>query len=199
MIKDPVQIRLSGSGGQGLITAGVILAEAALLDGRNVVQTQTYGPEARLGSSKAEVILSHGAIAYPQVTVPDVLLCLSSEAARKYTPQVHENTIVILDADCVDAAIGAAGKTARHGHIMRFPITKTAEAAGGKVVANVVALSVMNEICELVTSDNLREAVRTRVPERFRSLNERALEAGRQLAADDRGMVTAAMAEGRRI
>src|SRR5271167_4302633 len=98
-MNDPVQVRFSGAGGQGLITAGIILAEAAMLDGLNVVQTQTYGPEARLGSSRAEVIISKTMIAYPEVTVPDVLLCMSTEAAKKFLPKVHAETLVVLDSN----------------------------------------------------------------------------------------------------
>jgi 2-oxoglutarate ferredoxin oxidoreductase subunit gamma len=124
-----VQVRLSGAGGQGLITAGVILAEAAMIDGRNVVQTQTYGPEARLGSSKAEVIISSGVIAYPEVTVPDVLVCLSAEAARKYGQRVGPQTIVVFDS-AMSWDIDSPGKVA--------PITQTALAVGTKVVANTV-------------------------------------------------------------
>lgn len=175
-MKDPCQIRLGGSGGQGLITAGVILAEAGQLDGKNVVQTQTYGPEARLGSSKAEVILSAGRIGYPQVTIPDVLLCMSQEAARKYMPQVHPSTLVILDSTNIGPEV--TGK----GQVHRMAITETAVAVGSKVVANAVALGAMNELAGLVTPENLREAVLARVPERFRDLNARAIEAGAKLA-----------------
>jgi 2-oxoglutarate ferredoxin oxidoreductase subunit gamma len=170
----PIQVRLSGSGGQGLITAGVILAEAALLDGRNVVQTQTYGPEARLGSSRAEVIISSGHIAYPEVTTPDVLLCLSQDAARKFGSHVHAETLVIFDST-IPADIPARGK------IHRLPIIEAATETGSKVVANTVALWVMNELAHLVSPDSLKKAITARVPERFRPLNLRAMEAGDRL------------------
>ena len=119
-----VQVRLSGAGGQGLITAGVILAEAAMLDGRNVVQTQTYGPEARLGSSKAEVIISSGVIAYPEVTSPDVLICLSADAARKYGPRVRPDTLVIFDSTNIPESVTTPGR------VVRAPITQTAITVG---------------------------------------------------------------------
>lgn len=175
-MNDPVQVRLSGSGGQGLITGGVILAEAAMLDGLNVVQTQTYGPEARLGSSRAEVIISKGIIAYPEVTVPDVLLCMSAEAARKYMPKVHPATIVVLDSTNIGSDVTGRGK------IHRLPMTETAVATGSKMVANTVALWVMNELAGLVSPDSLRRAISTRVPERFRALNEKAMHAAETLA-----------------
>lgn len=172
---DPIQVRLSGAGGQGLITAGVILAEAAMLDGKNVVQTQTYGPEARLGSSRAEVIISSGRIAYPQVTTPDVLVCLSTEAAQKYLRHVGPETVVILDSTGVNPAVSGGGR------IHRLPITETAVGAGSRVVANTVALCAMNELAGVVSRESLRRAIVARVPERFRALNEKAIDAGEQL------------------
>ncbi|HWA84234.1 MAG TPA: 2-oxoacid:acceptor oxidoreductase family protein, partial [Fimbriimonadaceae bacterium] len=103
-MSQPIQIRLTGAGGQGLITAGVILAEAAVLDGRYVVQTQSYGPEARLGSSKAEVIISDDPIANPQVKTPDVLICLSEESVAKYGGECHSDTLVVLDSTNIEKA-----------------------------------------------------------------------------------------------
>lgn len=176
--KDPVQIRFSGAGGQGLITAGVILAEAAMMDGRNVVQTQTYGPEARLGSSRAEVIISKGAIAYPEVTQPDVLLCMSAEAAKKYASKVRPDTIVILDSTNIGPELGGPGR------VFRLPITEAAVDVGTRVVANAVALCVLNEISPVVSRESLAAAIAARVPSKFRDLNQRAGEAGQRLAAE---------------
>jgi 2-oxoglutarate ferredoxin oxidoreductase subunit gamma len=176
-LRDPVQVRFSGSGGQGLITAGVILAEAAMLDGKNAVQTQTYGPEARLGSSRSEVIISNATIAYPEVTVPDVLLCMSVEAARKYVPKVHADTLVILDSTNIGTDIASGGR------VFRLPLTQTAVSTGSKVVANTIALAAMNEIAGVVSRESLRAAILARVPARFRELNEKAIAAGEEVAA----------------
>jgi 2-oxoglutarate ferredoxin oxidoreductase subunit gamma len=179
-LPDPLHVRLSGAGGQGAVTAGIILAEAAMLDGRNVVQTQSYGPEARLGASKAEVIISSGKVAYPEVQVPDVLLCLSQDAFNRYASKVGEDTLIIINSTNVRLPNGAAGNAAR---TLAFPITETAIAAGGVVVVNVVALGLLNALLNIVSPQHLREAVLKRVPERYRELNERALEAGWQLAS----------------
>ena len=79
------EIRLAGEGGQGMILAGIILAEAAAMyDDKYAVQTQSYGPEARGGASKAEVIIDSGEIDYPEVINADVLVALSQEACDKY-------------------------------------------------------------------------------------------------------------------
>lgn len=173
-----IQIRLSGAGGQGLITAGVILAEAAVLDGKYVVQTQSYGPEARLGSSKAEVIISDEPIANPQVTTPDVLICLSEDAAAKYGNETSDATKIVIDTSNIDKF------TAKHGTVIRAPITDTAIAAGGKMAANVVALGIVNRITHSVSPQSLKEAVANRVPAKFKELNLRALEAADRLAAE---------------
>jgi 2-oxoglutarate ferredoxin oxidoreductase subunit gamma len=175
-MKDPVQVRFSGAGGQGMITAGVILAEAAMLDGKNAVQTQTYGPEARLGSSRSEVIISSRTIAYPEVTTPDVLLCLSQEAARRYISRVGPGTVVILDSSNVGPETTGPGLT------HRLPITAAAVELGSKVVANTVGLWAANVLAGLVSPESLREAITRRVPERFRQLNILAMEAGENLA-----------------
>lgn len=170
------ELRLSGAGGQGLITAGVILAEAAVLEGMNVVQTQSYGPEARLGASRAEVILSREEIAYPQVTRPDILLCLSQDAFERYSPDVKPDGLIVVDATNVEMQTPSVAA-----EIYAYPITTTAVELGSKVVANVVALGALCALTDVVSAEHLEEAVLKRVPERFRDLNARALEAGQAL------------------
>lgn len=96
-----IEIRLGGSGGQGLILAGIILAEAAILDGKNSVQSQSYGPEARGGSSKVEVIISNEYITYPKVLKPDILLTLASSAYLCYKNDMKENGIIIIDESII--------------------------------------------------------------------------------------------------
>ena len=91
------KIRLSGEGGQGIILAGVILAEAAIYDGFNAIQSQSYGPEARGGASKAEVIISDEEINYPKIKVPEILLILSKEAYKKYFKDISKNGIIVVD------------------------------------------------------------------------------------------------------
>ena len=99
---DRIEIRLAGEGGQGMILAGIILAEAAAIyDGKNAVQTQSYGPEARGGASKAEVIISEDKIDFPEVISADVLLVLSQEACDKYASNLKKTGVLIVDADQV--------------------------------------------------------------------------------------------------
>lgn len=163
-MSDPLQIRLSGAGGQGLITAGVILAEAALRDGKEVVQTQMYDPSARLGASRSEVIISDHEIAYPEVTDLGLLLCMSQEALEKYGPQASADTRILVDASTTDFDPSEYENPER---IHEVPITEVAKELGNKVVANVVALGVLNAREQIVDPESLRAAVRRRVPERF--------------------------------
>lgn len=179
-MRDSVEIRLSGAGGQGLITAGVILAEAALREGKEVVQTQMYGPSARLGASRSEVIISDHEIAYPEVTDLDLLLCMSQEAFEKYAPQTSADTRILVDATRVrfDPA-----EYDHLSHVWERPITEAAEELGNTVVANVVALGVLNGKEQIVDAESLRAAVQRRVPDRFQALNEKALDKGQEMAA----------------
>ena len=127
--------RFSGTGGQGLITAGIILAEAALLDDKLAVQSQSYGPEARGGSSKAEAIISDEPIHFGRVICPNTLLVMSQEAANKYTADCDASTTVITDTLFVHEVPGTYGKR------VDLPITHTANTVCGKTLfANIVAL-----------------------------------------------------------
>lgn len=173
---DPVQVQLSGSGGQGLILAGIILAAAAIGDGYHVIQTQSYGPEARGGSSVAEVIIGSDPIDYPHVERTDILLALTQEASNKYAPKVSEKALVILDAQLVKTVPGTRAK------VIRLPIVHTARNEIGKeMVANIVALGALNGASGLVSWPSLEEAVMERVPPEFYELNKKALAAGRAL------------------
>lgn len=185
LMSDPLQIRLSGAGGQGLITAGVILAEAALRDGKEVVQTQMYGPSARLGASRSEVIISETSIAYPEVTSLDLLLCMSQEAFDKYAPRTSADTRIVVDASSVTVDRSAYANPDR---IEELPLTNVAREVGNKIVANVVALGALDASEQIVEPKNLLAAVRQRVPERFLALNEEALAAGERIASRTAGV-----------
>ena len=97
MTSDAIGVRLAGRGGQGVMLAGFLLAQAAMTDGMHVVQTQSYGPEARLGAAKSDVILSRSEIAYPEVIKPDVFLCLSHDAFVAYSSTVSDEATSIID------------------------------------------------------------------------------------------------------
>ena len=117
------ELRLSGTGGQGLILAGIILAEAALLDGKLAIQSQSYGPEARGGSSKSEVMISEEAIHFPKVTEPNLLLAMSQEAANKYSTDLSPESILVTDSLFVSKLPAHTGK------VYELPITHSAKSS----------------------------------------------------------------------
>lgn len=168
-----LRVRLSGRGGQGLILAGLVLAEAGSREGLHVVQTQSYGPEARLGASKSDVILSREDIAFPGVTEPDVLLCLSRDAFSKYGATAAAGGLRLVDRQ-VAAEIPV-------GDALVLPLVDTAQSIGDVIVTNVVALGALVALSGAVSRSSLRDALRGRVKPQLVDLNERALAAGWEL------------------
>ena len=174
-----VEFRLSGSGGQGLLLAGIVLAEAAILDDKNAVQTQSYGPEARGGASKAEVVISDEDIDYPKAIDPDYLLALTAESYRTYGPAMGAaggRGLIILDSS-VPLSADIAART------VSVPILETArDKLGKKVVANIVALGLLGGLSKAASRMSLEAAVKSRVPKGTEELNLAALGAGFELA-----------------
>ena len=168
---DRTEIRLAGEGGQGMILAGIILAEAACIyANKNAVQTQSYGPEARGGASKAEVVISSGEIDHPEVLQADVLVTLSQEAYKKFSKDVKPDGLLIVDADKVENASEKA---------IKIPITKLAmETTGRQITANTVALGVLVGLTGVVSRESLEKAVTARAPRGTEEINRKALEAG---------------------
>lgn len=172
------EIRLTGSGGQGLILAGIILAEAAISEGLNAIQTQSYGPEARGGASKAEVIISSEEIDFPKVDQADIILALTQAAAGSYLNTVKADGTAIVDASVTIPEGLVAGR------VLHVPIIDTAKKALGKsIVANIVALGFIAEYSGLVTREAVERAVLSRVPKGTEDLNRNALNEGYKLAA----------------
>lgn len=173
------ELRLSGSGGQGLITGGIILAEAALLDGLNVVQSQSYGPEARGGASKSEVIISKDEISFPKVINCDILLSLTQLSCDKYLQGLKSGGILIID--------NSVSIPQREDLIIyQVPIIDTARNKLKKtMVANIVALGVIYSVSDIVTRESLEKAVLARVPKGTEELNKAALNEGFKLVKSE--------------
>ncbi len=165
------EIRLAGTGGQGAILAGILLADAAIRDGKQVTQTQSYGPEARGGASRSEVVISNTEIYYPKVIQAHITLCMSQEACDRYGSQMYPNGLLILDADNVTRA-----PTTR---AIRVPMSTLAqEVTGRAIVANVVGLGVLVGLTGIVSREAIEAAVQDRVPKGTEKINLKALAAG---------------------
>ena len=171
--RDFVEVRFGGSGGQGVILMGVILAMAATLDHRRVVQTESYGPEARGGYSRSDVIISNEAIDYPELDQADLLVALSPLAASQYISALRKNGIFIYDSKRITEPPAFEGTT------FAAPFTKMALAETGRQqTTNILTLGAVAKITGLVSVESLRKAVMDRVPAGTEELNSRALDLG---------------------
>jgi 2-oxoglutarate ferredoxin oxidoreductase subunit gamma len=172
------EVRFSGSGGQGIILAATILTDAAARAGWEVANTQSYGPEARGGASKAEVVISEEEIDYPEATTPDVTLCLSQAAFDRYAHETRPDGLVMYDSGLVVASALAGAR------LVGAPFTELAQRKLGKmVVSNIVALGALSGYLERIPLEAVEAAVARRVPAKFRELNTRALAEGREAFA----------------
>ena len=173
------EIRLGGSGGQGIILMGIILAEAiGIYNGKFVAQTQSYGPEARGGSSKSEVIVSSGEIDYPKAMKPDLLLVMNQKSCDEFYPDLKPEGILIVDSTFVTQVPTPKA--------YRIPFTRIArEKFKREVVANIIALGALSQLTPIVSPKAIESAVLARVPKGTEKLNRDALKAG--MAAAKRG------------
>ncbi len=171
-----IKMRLTGSGGQGLILAGIIMAEAAILDGNNAVQTQSYGPEARGGASKAEVIISGSDIDFPKVEIPNILLCLTQLSLTKYGHELEGDGFLVID-DSLEL-----DESEINCKVVKAPILSTAsQELKSPIVANIVAIGLLSEITGAISKESLLECILSRVPKGTEELNTKALERGMEL------------------
>ena len=160
-------LRLTGSGGQGVILASVILAEAAVIAGKYTAQSQSYGPEARGGSCKAECIISDNEIGFTKIVHPTFLMALTQKALEQYA---------IDDSLTVPESLS-------QNKVCALPILRTAKEEVGKAMtANIVAVGVINALLGIVDEEHIKEAVLLHIPKGTEELNQKALLAGERLA-----------------
>ena len=172
-----LEIRLSGTGGQGLILAAKMLADAQASEGRHVAQSQSYEPTSRGGLSLSDLVSGDGPLAYPLVTGLDLVVILAQEAVPASDGLVGADTLVLVDQDQVTATPPAAT------NVHQLPLTRTARRLGSPRVANVVSLGALAELHPVCDHQSLEAAVERHTPARFRRLNLVALSEGRSLPA----------------
>ena len=172
------EIRLSGTGGQGVILAGIILAEAAgIHEGKYVAHTQSYGPEARGGASRSDIVISDEKIDYPKVLKPNLLLAMSQSAFDDYYRDIKEGGYLIIDSTYVTHAPVPK--------VYRIPFTKIAQTRFDKpLIANIIALAVIAEISGIVPPEAVKESILSRIPPEARDINEKAFEEGLKIIED---------------
>lgn len=171
------RIVFSGSGGQGVITAAIILAEAAVLhEGLNAVQTQAYGAAARGGATRSDVIISDETINYPKVVQPNVLVCLTQEAYNAFSPIIRPGGLLITDRRFV--------KTQRKVDAIQWelPIYETVMNTIGKpIVFNICMLGVIVGMTNMMKPGSVLKVLEERIPPGFLDLNRKAFNLGLEL------------------
>ena len=172
------QLRLSGSGGQGVITAAILLAEAAVAEGKEAAQSQSYGPEARGGACKAETLISDDPIGFTKVQQPTFLMALTQKALDTYTRALPENCLVLVDE-------GLTVPENLNGHrVLRLPILRTAkETVGRAQTANVLAVGCINALLGITDMETLKKAASLHIPRGTEEINLKALAVGVKLAS----------------
>ena len=177
------EFRLCGFGGQGIITAGIILGSAVTVHaGLNAVQTQSYGPEARGGASKSEVVISDQEIGYPGISIPDALLVMSQQAWEKYHHDINDKTKIIIDPDLVDT--GTFGQEFK-GKIYFARATKKASELGNRIVANIIMLGALCATTRVISEELMEKAVLESVPKKYLELNRRAFQEGFKMGKEE--------------
>jgi 2-oxoglutarate ferredoxin oxidoreductase subunit gamma len=178
------EIRIAGFGGQGIILAGIVIGKAAALyDGLHAVQTQSYGPEARGGASRTEIIISDDEIDYPKVQKPDILVAMSHEALIKYLDDLKDEGILIIDPDLIMEEEILPFVREHKIKLYQAPATRTAEEEIGlRIVANIVMIGAITGFTQVITEEAARNAIRVSVPPGTEEKNLSAFEAGIKLA-----------------
>jgi 2-oxoglutarate ferredoxin oxidoreductase subunit gamma len=172
------RIVFSGSGGQGVITAAIILAEAAaLFENLNAVQTQSYGPEARGGDTRADVIISKVPIRHPKVINPHILICLTQAAYNKNADIVRPGGLMLTDKKYVKVDHNV---DARQVELDMYQAVM--EKIGKSIVFNICMLGALIELTGLVKPDSILAVLKEKIGPDFMTMNQEALGTGIQLA-----------------
>jgi len=169
-----VEVRLTGFGGQGIVLSGIILARAAMYNKKGVVQTQSYGPEARGGACRSEVVISDEAIHYPLVEEADILIAMSQEALDKHINSIKKGGMLIIDSDTISRLPEKSEIK-----VNKVPATGIASEKLGKgIVANIVMLGALTNLTDIVSKEAIEKAVKESVPRGTEGVNLKALEEG---------------------
>jgi 2-oxoglutarate ferredoxin oxidoreductase subunit gamma len=173
------EIRIAGFGGQGIVLAGSIIGKAAsIYDGRFAVLTQSYGPESRGGSCRAEVVISNAPIDYPYVVNPQVQVILSQEAYSEYGQDEQSDTLLIVDSDLVsfDSSVNPTP--------LCIPTSRMAQELGRPVVANIIVLGFLAAKSDIVSCEALKKAILDSIPAGTKDINMKAFDLGYKYGAE---------------
>jgi len=172
------EVMFGGFGGQGIVTAGFITGQAAVLyDNKEATLTQVYGPEARGSACYSGVVVSQGEISYPYLLNPEIMVIMSQEAYEKFLPQLQQGGVLVVDSTIVKPS-----KLAEKYWLYKVPATELAEKLGRRIIANVIMLGFVGVVWDAVSVEALRGAVKSGVPKKYLKLNLKAFQTGVKLA-----------------
>lgn len=167
------EIRIGGSGGQGVVLAAQILGKAAVFDGKNALQTQAYGAEARGSLAKSEVIISDGKIGFPAVRKCDILVAMNQESLDAFLKDLKETGTLIVDSTNVTVVPKTGAR------VYKIPATETAKKTFGEAMyANMIMLGVLTKTSNLASKQAIEKAIRETTSERTIDINIRAFRKG---------------------
>ncbi len=177
-MKERYEVRLAAVGGQGLITAGALLAKTAI-NKKNLYATQspTYTSQVRGGPTKVDVIIDSKPIIYPQAVSIDLYFATAQKSFDLYYRNIKEDAVIVVDSDLVTKL----PENDNH-KIYKIPLTEaTSKEIGNMVVVSVVSLAVVSKLSGLFTKDELKEVILSSVPKGTEEINMKALDLGFKL------------------
>ncbi|MHA1741270.1 MAG: 2-oxoacid:acceptor oxidoreductase family protein [Candidatus Thorarchaeota archaeon] len=170
------EVRIAGTGGMGVVLAGVVLGHAAVVyGGMDAVQTQSYGSEARGTAAKSEVIISDETIRYPKVIKADYSIFMSQKALDMYLSGAKDGSVIIIDPDLVQSDVPS------NFEVISVPAMRTADELGARMTSNMIMIGALAKKSGIITLDALEAALRDLVPEKTIEMNTRGLHAGARL------------------
>jgi 2-oxoglutarate ferredoxin oxidoreductase subunit gamma len=194
---DRFEIRLSGTGGQGVVLAGIILAEAAgIYQGKYVTQIVSYGPAARGGTSRTDIVISESEIDYPEAMGLDILLAMNQMACDESASELKPKGILVVDSQLVTQVMNP--------RVVKIPFTRIArEKCGREQMANIIALGALSRLIPnmpagagLISQESMEAAILTRIPPGTEKLNQLAFEEGvRNIAEIQKNLVFEELSE----
>lgn len=171
-----IEIIMGGSGGQGVVLAGQILGKAVAYEGRKVLQTQSYGAEARGSLARSEVIISENPIGFPAVRKCDILVAMNQESLNANLHYLKDDGLLIVDSTNVQEIPETKAK------IYKVPITETCKKMFGEATyANMMMLGVLTKLTKLVSDETMKKVIEEVVPAKTLSANLKAFEKGQEL------------------
>jgi len=172
----------SGSGGQGVITAAIILANAAVLfENKNAIQSQSYGAAARGGATRTDIIIDDSQIFFPKVIQPNILVTLTQESYNKFAPIIRPGGLLLVDSKYVDIQKKVDAK-----HITLPMFDTVMKEIGKPIVFNICMLGALIGISKLVKPASILKVLETTIPEDFMAMNKKALELGMEMGKKER-------------